>query len=87
FAALDGCGVCRMDFLLNSAGGQIYVNEINTIPGSLSFYLWEASGLSFPQLLDKLISLALKRSREEEKLVYSYDSNILAGGGRKNGKF
>ncbi|MCL2817680.1 MAG: D-alanine--D-alanine ligase [Clostridiales bacterium] len=87
FKALDGCGVCRMDFLLNSKSGQVYVNEINTIPGSLSFYLWEPAGLGFPKLLDKLIALALKRSREQEKLIYSYDSNILAGGGRKNGKF
>ena len=53
------------------------MNEINTIPGSLSFYLWEKEGLSFPALLDELISLALQRVRREQKMIFSYDTNIL----------
>jgi len=57
----------------------VYVNEINTMPGSLSFYLWEASGKSFTDLTTELIRLALKRNREKNNLMFSYDSNILAG--------
>ncbi|MCI8336080.1 MAG: D-alanine--D-alanine ligase [Peptococcaceae bacterium] len=80
FIALDGSGVSRIDFLLNGSTGQVYVNEINTIPGSLSFYLWQATGRDFSRLMDKLIELALKRNREKNRLTYSYDGNILAGG-------
>ena len=84
FRALDGYGVCRIDFLLDSES-NIYVNEINTIPGSLSFYLWEPSGKNFAELTDTLIKLALQRSREKEKLTHSYDSNILSSAGLKSG--
>ena len=49
--------------MIDGKSGDIYVNEINTIPGSLSFYLWEASGIRFDQLMDKLVDLALKRKR------------------------
>lgn len=80
FIALDGCGVSRIDFLLDGATNSVYVNEINTIPGSLSFYLWQATGKDFSQLADALISLGLKRHREKNRLTYSYDGNILAGG-------
>ena len=61
---------------------KVYVNEINTIPGSLSFYLWEASGVSFSELMDTLIRLALKRKRERELLHFSFDSNILKNFGK-----
>ncbi len=86
FVATDGYGVCRIDFLMNEETKEIYVNEINTIPGSLSFYLWEPKGKSFTALLDDLIDLALKRSRRKEKMVFTYASNILAQGGFKGGK-
>ena len=56
---------------------ELFVNEINTLPGSMSFYLWEAGGVSFPQLLDRLISLAFKRQRRREALTLSFDSNLL----------
>ncbi len=53
-----GChGVSRVDVIVDRADGNIYVNEINTIPGSLSFYLWEATGLTFAGLMDKLVQL------------------------------
>ena len=66
---------------------KIYVNEINTIPGSLSFYLWEAAGLKFPDLMDTLVRLALKRKRDQSAKTVSYDSNIFAlGGGTKGAK-
>lgn len=77
FKALNASGVCRIDFLLDAKNEQVYVNEINTIPGSLSYYLWEASGLSFPKLLDKLIKQALQRYRRQQNFIHSYDTNIL----------
>jgi len=86
FLALDCGGVCRMDFLLDQAADRVFINEANTIPGSLSFYLWEAAGKSFTQLTTDLIKLALKRQREKENLVFSYSSNILAGQGGFKGK-
>jgi len=82
-----GChGVSRVDFIIDGDNCNIYVNEINTIPGSLSFYLWEASGIPFPELMDRLVKLALKRKREQGQKIVSYDQNIFAlGGGTKGG--
>ena len=61
FRVLSCHGVSRVDVIVDRATGKIYVNEINTIPGSLSFYLWEATGISFPALMDRLVALAVKR--------------------------
>lgn len=82
-----GChGVSRVDVMIEQKDGSVYVNEINTIPGSLSYYLWEYSGVSFEQLMDRLIQLALKRRREAERKTTSLDANIFAlGGGLKGG--
>lgn len=79
FQALGCSGVARVDFLNDKESGALYVNEINTIPGSLAFYLWEAAGLKFDALLDRMIELALKRQRERRALTFTYASNILAG--------
>ncbi len=83
-----GCnGVARVDFLIDNKTNNVYVNEINTIPGALSYYLWEASGKTFEQELDEIIELAIKRQRDREKLTFSYDQNILAmQGGTKGAK-
>ncbi len=87
FEVLSCNGVSRVDFILDNKNNTIFVNEINTIPGSLSFYLWEASGLPFDRLLDELISLAFKRDRESKMKVVSYDQNIFSlKGGFKSGK-
>lgn len=86
FKALGCHGVVRIDFIIDKDTGEIFVNEINTIPGSLSFHLWKQTGLDYTSLLDKLIELALKRNREEKNIIYSFDSNILydfAGSGLK----
>ncbi len=82
-----GChGVSRIDFIIDDDSKEIYVNEINTIPGSLSFYLWEATGLSFDKLMDRLVRLALKRKREQGQKTVSYDQNIFSlSGGAKGG--
>lgn len=85
FRVLNGAGVCRIDFLLDEATGKVYVNEINTIPGSLSFYLWEASGLSFNKLMDELVDIAIKRTRQKNKMIFSYTTNILSNYKSNNG--
>lgn len=79
FHALGCSGVVRIDFMFDTKENKVYVNELNTIPGSLSFYLWEASGVNYSELIDKLISLALKKDREKKKIIYSFESNILSG--------
>lgn len=79
FKVLGCCGVIRIDFMIDEDTGKIYVNEVNTIPGSLSFHLWRATGINYSDLLDKMIDLGLKRNREEQNITYSFDSNILAG--------
>ncbi len=77
-----GCnGVTRIDFMIDMATDKIYINEINTIPGSLAFYLWEAKGVKYPELIEKLIQLALKRHRQGQKINYTFDNNILSMGG------
>lgn len=79
FQALRCSGVARIDFLLHAPTGALWVNEINTIPGSLSFYLWQAGGIEFPELIDRLIQLAFKRHRDQQKVSFSFDTNLLAG--------
>ena len=87
FRVLSCHGVSRVDLIVDRSTGEVFVNEINTIPGSLSFYLWEATGLSFAGLMDKLVALALKRRRQEEEKTVSYDQNIFSlGGGVKGAK-
>lgn len=89
FKAIDGNGVVRIDFMIDKDTDTVYANEINTIPGSLAFYLWDATGLSYKDLLDEMISLAFKRAREKENITFTIDTNILAGvslGGSKGTK-
>ena len=87
FRVLSCHGVSRVDVMVDAKTRDIYVNEINTIPGSLSFYLWEAAGLKFDKLMDELVRLAFKRKRDQGSKTVSYDSNIFAlGGGVKGAK-
>lgn len=80
FKALDCAGVARIDFLIDQKDNRVYVNEINAIPGSLSFYLWKAGGKTYPQLLDQMISVALKAQREKNSVTYTYEEvNLFAG--------
>lgn len=79
FSAIGANGVVRIDYLLDSDSGKIYANEINTIPGSLAFYLWEASGVKYPELTERLINLAFKRQRNRDNLTFTIDTNILSG--------
>ncbi len=77
FKALGCNGVVRIDFLYDTKAKCVYVNEINTIPGSLSFYLWEPKGVKYSELLDRMIKLGFKRARVKENLKFSFDTNIL----------
>jgi D-alanine-D-alanine ligase len=79
FHALSCRGVVRVDFLMDGESGRLWVNEVNTIPGSLSFYLWKPTGISFGELLDRLVGLALKKEREDAAVAYSFETNILSG--------
>ena len=78
FKALGCCGVSRIDFMIDEEEDRLYFNEINPIPGSLSFYLWEPVGVPYRELLDRMIQLAMKRARIEESLTFTFDTNILA---------
>lgn len=86
FRVLSCHGVSRVDFMVDANTNNVYVNEINTIPGSLSFYLWEATQIPFDQLMDKLVQLALKRKREAGLKTTNFDHNIFnLTGGAKGG--
>lgn len=85
FKVLGCSGVSRVDFLIDTKTDKVYVNEINTIPGALSFYLWEATGKTFEKELDEIIEIAIKKHRDKQKLTFSYDQNILAMQGSKTG--
>ncbi|NWF57503.1 MAG: D-alanine--D-alanine ligase [Syntrophaceae bacterium] len=84
FRALGASGVARIDFLLDTSDQSLYLNEINTLPGALSFYLWEASGVPFDELVSRLIGMALERHRTRSETRFSFEANLLrAGGARK----
>jgi len=75
FRVLDCKGVVRIDYLID--GETLYVGEINTIPGSLAFYLWEPGGVPYSQLVDRMVELAFRAHGEKNRAVFAYDSSIL----------
>ena len=86
FKCLGCAGVARIDFMIDGDNGKIYLNEINTIPGSLSFYLWQPLGISYKELLDRMITLAVRRYAKSKSVVHSFDSNVLSGVSFKGSK-
>ncbi len=87
FKTIGCAGVVRIDFLIDKDTNKVFVNELNTIPGSLAFYLWEATGKKYVELTEDLIKLALKKDREKEELMFTFDTNILSmQGGLKGAK-
>lgn len=86
FRCLGCAGVARIDFMIDMDDEKIYLNEINTIPGSLSFYLWQPLGVSYGELLDRILTLAVKRFGKSRNVVHSFDSNVLAGVSFKGAK-
>ena len=79
FKLLNLSGVCRIDYLIDSKTKKYYVNEPNTCPGSLSFYLWKEDNLEYKDMLDEIITLAIKDYKSKSKKVTSFESNILNG--------
>ena len=78
FKCFNFSGVCRIDYLIDKDTNKVYVNEPNTIPGSLAFYLWEPVGKKYSELLDELITMAIKNYKEKTKKIRSFDTNILS---------
>ncbi|MBR1377157.1 MAG: D-alanine--D-alanine ligase [Bacilli bacterium] len=79
FKALNLSGVCRIDFLIDGKAKKAYINEPNTIPGSLSFYLWNESNKTYTELLDEIVTLAIRNYKNKEKKTHSFNTNILSG--------
>ena len=79
FRALNMSGVVRIDFLIDLDTDKAYVNEVNTIPGSLSFYLWEKTNKDYPELLDDIINLGIVNYKERSRKTTTFKSNILEG--------
>lgn len=79
FKALGTAGVCRIDFLVDNKTNKVYINEINSIPGSLAFYLWEPIGKDYTDLLEEMINLGVKDYRRRVSKTHSFKTNILKG--------
>ncbi len=77
FQAIEGSGIARMDFLVNEDEGQVYLNEINTMPGSLSFYLWKESGMTPRAVVERLLDIAHKTHDNKHKNLYDYQTNLV----------
>lgn len=78
FRAIGGRGLARIDFIVRQEAGEVFVNEINTMPGSLSFYLWQEEGLAPAALIDELIALAQKAYRSKRQTQFNYKTKLLA---------
>ena len=91
FNNMDCKGVVRIDYMYDATSDEIYITEINTLPGSMAFYLWEATGMPYREMIDHLVEFAMEAQREKDDSNYAYASNILTdvslGGkaGPKNG--
>ena len=85
FKALGSSGNSRIDFLIDSKTNKVYINEINSIPGSLAFYLWDAKNIDFKTLLDDMINIGIKDYKKRISKTHSFDTNILEGFANNSG--
>ena len=85
FKALGSAGNSRIDFLIDSDNDKVYINEINSIPGSLAFYLWEEKGLNFTHMLEDMINIGVKDYKKRISKTHSFESNILKGFAQNGG--
>lgn len=79
FKVIGTSGNARIDFLIDKKTNKVYINEINSIPGSLAFYLWDAKHINFSQVLDDMINTGIKDYKKRMSKTHSFDSNILQG--------
>jgi len=90
FDAMDCKGVVRIDYMLDRHSDNYYITEINTIPGSLAYYLWAETGMNYADQIDEMVECALRAHREKERNSFAFSSDILSGavigGGKKGGK-
>lgn len=86
FRVLNASGVVRIDYLLDKKSNKVYVNEINTIPGSMSFYLWDKTNKDYTKLLDEVISIGINNYKKRNEKTYSFNSNILENFNGTKGK-
>jgi D-alanine-D-alanine ligase len=77
FRVIGAAGVARVDFLVELNGTHLYLNEINTLPGSLAFYLWEASGVPFDDLVTRVVQIALVQHRNRSATQFTFEANLL----------
>ena len=78
YRSLNSAGVVRIDFLIDSKNEKVYANEINSIPGSLSFYLWEKTDKEYHELLDDILNIGIRTYKNKKSKVHSFDTNILS---------
>ena len=79
FRMMDCKGVVRIDYMFDRDSGGLYITEINVIPGSLAFYLWENAGMPYRELIDRMVELAEKAHLDKNQANYAYTSDILKG--------
>lgn len=77
FRLLDCKGVVRVDYMIDKSTGELYINEINTVPGSFAFYLWEPKGVPYARLIDTIVESALAAHREKSMNTYAFDSSLI----------
>jgi D-alanine-D-alanine ligase len=85
FKAMDGCGVARIDYFVDKKSERFWINEINSPPGSFAYYLWEKTGVKFPELLDILIEDGLKRAENQKKTQFTFESGLLSSMAKAGG--
>lgn len=85
FKALGSSGNARIDFLIDDKAKKVYINEINSIPGSLAFYLWDEINLNFTEVLDEMIQIAIKDYKKRVSKTHSFETNILKGFAARGG--
>ena len=86
FRAVDGRGIARIDFLVRPEQDELFLNEINTMPGSLAFYLWREDGISQTALVEKLVQLALEARAVKRRNIYDYQTNLVEVASRRGVK-
>ena len=86
FKSLNASGVVRIDFLIDKKTEKVYANEINSIPGSLSFYLWNRTDKEYPELLEDIINLGIRDYKNKRSKVHSFDTNILSNFSKNGSK-